>query len=91
MTNHFRETYKEKSDDELLRLATKRNSLPNRAKYEFDVEMWSRGFVQSDLADLEAQQPEKIKHAAKAASGHAEKRDWLSHLRRVLGIFFVRR
>lgn len=90
MTNHFRETYQEKSDDELLRLAAKRNSLPNRAKYDFDAEMWSRGFVQSDLADVEAQQPDKFKRAAKAAGVHAEKTNWLSHLRRVLGIFFVR-
>ena len=79
MTSDFRETYREKSDDELLRLAMKRNSLQKRAKYAFDAEMWSRGFVQSDLADLET------------ASVHAEKRNWLSRLSGVLGIFFRRR
>ena len=54
MNTDFRDVYSEKNDDELLRLAVKRNLLPEQARYALDAEMRSRGFLQSELAQLAA-------------------------------------
>jgi len=68
MNTDFRDVYSKKSDDELVRLAVKRNFLPEEARYAFDAEMRSRGFLQSELAELAARVVGKPERATKKAS-----------------------
>jgi len=87
-TTNFREVYWGKTDDELLRLAVKRNSLSEGARYAFDAEMWSRGFLQGDLARLAAEGSEKTKCTEVACGQVKEETNRPSKLLRVLGILF---
>ena len=66
------------NDNELLRLAMRRDSLQEREKYAFDAEMSSRGFLPRDLAN-------NASHLETAGVASVDGRKRTNWLKRLLG------
>ncbi|HEY2461639.1 MAG TPA: hypothetical protein VGI16_12565 [Candidatus Acidoferrum sp.] len=88
MTTDFRELYKNRNDDQLLRLAKEKNLLQDAARHALESEIEERGLGDGALVELETQERAQTMRDQELATVYKEERsNWFMGILGSCGIF----